>query len=120
MFTDPQSVTYAGTTYSLPRVPSRQPNVTVYSNADGTIVLTITQTTTGTSRRRHLANLAVTQTTNDPITGDPVTVSASVQLSFDRPQAIWAFSSTNIVNMNTALQSWATSTAVGKLFGGEA
>lgn len=114
MFADPQSVTINAVAQSLPAI-SRQGKKSVYSKADGSYTLTISNDTTA-KRERHLVRLDHRKTVSDPLTpANNVDVSASVYIVIDNP--ITGFSDTELGYDVTGLLAWFNATNVGKVLG---
>jgi hypothetical protein len=83
MLTDPQSVTIAGTTTSLPRTSSGV-NQAAYTSADGTVVLTISHTYG--KRTRRTARLDFSKIAADPlISANNIKYSMSAYFVLDLP-----------------------------------
>lgn len=118
-FTDPQSVTIAGTASSLPRISSTGSS-SRYANADESIVLTISHSGTA-KRKRRLVRLDVTKITSDPyVPAQNTRVSNSVYLVIDQPLA--GFTPADEVAQVAALASWLTASTnanATKVAGGE-
>jgi hypothetical protein len=83
MLSDPQSITVAGDTTSLPRV-SEVGTFADYTSADGTVNLRITQNGNGSTRRASIA-LRTSKIAADPISEVNSRKSATVSVNVSRP-----------------------------------
>lgn len=85
--TDPQSIKVGETTTSLPRV-STGDFESEYLSEDGKYKLTLSTTVSGSSRKRQVLRIDVTEITSDPfIPTQNTEVSMSTYVVIDRPPA---------------------------------
>jgi len=117
-FTDPQSITISGTTYSLPRVSSGNGNGT-YSSADGLVVVTASNAYSRRTRR-------VLRVDHSKITADPFVpaqnskVSMSNYMVFDIPPAGYSNAEAKAVYDGfKAMFAASSDSLITKLLGGE-
>lgn len=115
MFADPQSVTIAGSTVSLPRISSTG-NLGVFRSADGLISLDIRQAQTANRFRREF-RLTKKKVAADPISAVNKEVSTSVIIAIDAPK--FGFSNTELGDLHAALSAAFTNDQRDKLLGGE-
>lgn len=118
MLSDPQSVTIAGTTSSLPRVDTR-PETYVYSNFTDGVDLFVTQKAAKDGRRRATVSLQKSVIYTDPVSGLKSKIPYSVTLGTSVPVGIAV---TDVVALYTALSSAlsaSTNALITKIAGGE-
>lgn len=117
-FSDPQTVTIAGTASSLARISTGE-NTSTYATADGAVKLRISHTYG--RRNRRLVRLDVTKVAADPfMTGVNQEYSESIQLVIDSPKV--GFTNTEIKDAVVALAGFltaSTNAATVKIVGGE-
>jgi len=118
-FSDPQSVTVAGTAISLPRTGLVGANGSVYTSADGLTQLSISSAY-GT-RNRRTARLTTTVTVADPlISGTNVVRSSSVYFVIDAPKN--GIANADLLAQALGLFAWASASSganTTKILGGE-
>ncbi len=118
MLPDPQSVTIAGATSSLPRIEER-PETFVYSNIADGVDLYVTQKVARDGRRRSTASLQKSIIYTDPVTGLKSRIPYAVTVGTSVPIGI---TDTQVVDLATSLFSAlqaTTNTLLKKLVGGE-
>jgi len=115
MFSDPQSITVAGSAKSMPRVDTNGKK-SIYANSDDTYRFTISHQESG-DRVRSMARVDNKAVVADPLTAVNDFQTLSFYLVIDRPQ--YGFSSTQVNDLVAAVKTWLDSTNVGKLFGRE-
>lgn len=117
-FSDPQSVTIAAATTSLPLV-SRQGRNTVYSSADGTIDLSVSHAEA--RRNRRVLRLDHSKISADPFLPDAnVERSMSCYIVFDTPPV--GYTNAQILEVYEGFETLLTASSsalVAKLVGGE-
>lgn len=118
MFTDPQTITIAGSAITLPRVTQKAQSA-IYKNADETVVLEIETTTTGRNRKRHFAKSTKRKVVVDPLVVDKQDFDTlSFSTVADRPS--YGFSLQEFTDLINAHIAWLqTSGVIAKLWGGE-
>lgn len=117
-FSDPQSVTIAAATTSLPRTVV-QPTSSTYTSADGTIVLTVSQSAGRTLRS--LARVDISKISTDPLTDVKLKATASAYIVIQRP--LVGFTPTELKDLAVGLTAFLTASSNAKLIqlvGGEA
>jgi len=118
-FSDPQSVTVAGSAISLPRTGISGPNGSVYTSNDGLTKLEISSSY-GT-RNRRTARLTTTVTVADPlVSGTNVVRSSSVYIVIDSPKN--GISNADLLAQVLALGVWLSASSganTAKILGGE-
>lgn len=115
MFSDPQSITVAGSAKSMPRVSS-DGTKSIYQNSDETYKFTISHTASG-NRIRSMARVDNRAVVADPLTAENDYQTLSFYVVIDRPA--YGFTSTNVNDLVAAVKTWLDATAVGKLYGKE-
>ncbi|DAD50040.1 coat protein [ssRNA phage Gerhypos.1_8] len=115
MFTDPQSITVAGSAKSLPKILDNGLKST-YQMSDLTFKLRIEHTETG-QRVQSMVRLDQRAIVADPLTSANTYANLGVWIVFNRPLS--GFTTTQINDLVQALCSYMTSTVVGKLVGEE-
>jgi len=116
-FTDPQSITVAGSAKSMPRVES-EGRRSLYKTNDGLFSLQISHQSVksgGKDRVRSLVRFERVAVVPDPLTTVNDYENTQIQVVFDRPLA--GFSSTEINDLMAGLKTWLDSTNVGKIYG---
>jgi hypothetical protein len=118
MFADPQSVTIDAVATPFNKVGSTQPDRKgVYTNADNSVELWVTQNKTAGRFRREL-RLTTKKVAADPISAVNKEVSSSVIIVVDEPR--YGFSDAELKVQIQAALDWANvSTNVDQLLGGE-
>nr|QDH89420.1 MAG: hypothetical protein H4BulkLitter221005_000003 [Leviviridae sp.] len=119
--TDPQKFKeVAGTEVTAPRVSSGDFK-SVYETSDGLNKLTLSTTTSNSSRRRHLVRIDVEKIATNPFEeARKEPVSMSVYLVIDRPSTGYSVTeSKKLVEGLVGLISASTYTVTEKLLGGE-
>lgn len=116
MFPDPNSVTISGAPVSLPRIES-QGRRSIYSNADGTVILTISHSNPSPDRVRTMVRLDKKAVVPDPITSVNDYENLGVYFVIDRPIA--GFSDAIVDAHIQALKGLLTTATNTKLYGGE-
>lgn len=119
---DPQSVTIAGSTSSLPKTGF---NPSQYTDSTGMIQIQVRQEPTSSGRKRITVDLKQTKIVADPVTGLNRKVSSTTRVLSDTPSDN-TYSPTDRKNLLIALVKWfnadgASPTYVNtdKVFGGE-
>jgi len=119
VFTDPFTVTYNGTAYSLPRTGTGKQE-SFYRTADGTLALNV-RNSTGRDGSR-LAVIELLRRVPDPTPTDVFDPYREIINGFSigiRTDAILASASSDIPLLRTALLATVDSTLQGRLIGGE-
>lgn len=118
MLADPQSITIAGTTISIPRTGIGGDSA-VYTSADGTVSLRIQQTVNKT-RRRTIISLQSNKIAADALTAVNQRVQSVLTFSFNTP--VDGFTITELkdqlVGLSTLLTASSAAMAI-KVLGGE-
>lgn len=119
-FSDPQSVTISGTAHSLPNT-SRDGESGVYTNADGTVRLTVSHQTTSAGRKRRQLRIDHLKVAADPYDSTRnVDISMSLYLVVDVPKQGYTAAEQKAVWDGFELFATASSdAAITKLLGGE-
>lgn len=116
MFSDPISVTVAGSAKSMPRVQS-DGKKSIYSTADGLFQFTISHQSVSGNRLRTMARIDQQAIVPDPLTAVNDYEKMGVYVVIDRPLA--GFTSTQVNDLIAGFKTWLDSTVVGKLYGQE-
>jgi hypothetical protein len=119
MFTDPFSVTYDGSTYSLPRTGMSRQN-SYYRTADGTLMLSIRSSDGREGSARTVIELA--RRIPDPTPGDVFNPYREIINAFSigyRFDSITRAGVSDIPLLRTALLNTVTSVLQDRLIGGE-
>lgn len=118
MFADPQTVTIDVTPHTLARVGVGS-NSAVYSNADGTQILTISHQTTKGGRVRRQVRLDSKKIAADPfVTGINRTVTLSTYFVVNEPTD-GAYANAEVVDAVLGLTAFLSEANVTKVLGGE-
>jgi len=118
-FSDPLSITVAGSAKSMPRVETagRQ---SIYQSADGLFTQRISHQTTksgGKERIRSLVAFDQKAIVADPLTAEQDYDDLAIQITFNRPVA--GFTSTNMADLWAAIKTQLDTTFIGKIYGQE-
>jgi hypothetical protein len=105
-FSDPQSITIGGTTYSCARTIT-DPRRAVYVDGTNTVRLTPSQVQNG--RLSHVVTLGQSKIAADPISAVNKQLNASWQLSMIRP--LVGFSTAEMISGLTGLVTWLSATS---------
>nr|UJQ85060.1 MAG: hypothetical protein 2 [Leviviridae sp.] len=117
MFSEPQTITIAGTGNTLNRVPSVGANTGAFKKDDGLVELTFKHSFG--KRVRHEARLSQSKIAADPLlAGVNVKAGMSVYLVIDHP--VTGLSNTEIKDAAVGLTAFLTAANITKLLGGEA
>jgi hypothetical protein len=114
-FADPQSITINAVPVSLPLVEAVGQK-SIYSSADETMSLTLSQQKPS-GRRRRLARIDSTVIAADPLTAQNESKDAAVYIVIDQPN--FGFSDAEINHLVQGLSGFLTEANVLKLLGGE-
>lgn len=117
-FSDPQSVTVAGTTYSLPRIVTL-PTASTFQDATSVMKLDVSQQ--NGKINRSLARVDLKKISTDPLTDIKLSLTASAYIVIQRPAV--GFSATELKDLVVGLTTYLTASSNAnllKLVGGEA
>lgn len=112
--TDPQSITINAVPTSLPKVESTGQK-SVYRSADGAIVLTVSHTSMGGGRYRHLVRIDKTVVSADPFSAQNTSKTFSVYTVIDQPS--FGFDTTAIQQIVAGFQTLLSGTLIGRIVG---
>lgn len=119
-FTDPLSVTISAVTTPLPRTEV-DGDKSIYTSADGLLVVSADHSLTGGSRKRHVLRIDASKITSDPFKpAENVKVSTSCYVVFDTPPA--GYTNTEVLAVYTGFKTMFTASSdamITKLLGGE-
>lgn len=115
MFSDPQSVTVAGTPQSMARVSSNGTSAT-YQKQDENWKLTISHQKQN-GKIRSVARLDQRAVVADPLTAVNDFEILTTYIVIERPNI--GFTSTQVSDQIAGFKTWLDSTAIGKLYGQE-
>jgi len=117
MFADPESVTYATVSKSLPRIGTSADQSTYFLN-DGSASYQLVLSHSFKKRNRYVARLSRTSNVTDPlIPANSIVVSMAATFTLDLPLA--GLTNTDAQNLGNALVGFLTSSNILALAGGQ-
>jgi len=118
MLSDPQSVTIAGSTSSLPKLEQRT-DTSVYSNVTDSVDLFVTQKVDKQGRRRSTASLQKSIIVTDPVTGIKSRLPYSVSVGLSYPIGVAVTDVVALYTAEAAALSASTNALLTKIANGE-
>lgn len=113
---DPLSLTINSVANSLPRTEVSS-GKSIYSSADGNLKLTISHTSAGNGRMRHLVRADQRVVASDPLMATSTYKTLSIYMVIDNPD--FGFTATTVGYLSEALKSFLSVATVGRVIANE-